>query len=64
MNKDTVYSCFKDRMEKHPGQSNDKAKKRGCGKTYLETTADGKPVFSLLGFSEMPDMMKYYDSNY
>ncbi len=32
---------------------------RGCGKIYLETTDDGKPVYSSLGFSEMPDMMKY-----
>lgn len=38
------------------------AKRRGCGKIYLETTADGKPVYSSLGFEEMPDMMKYYDA--
>ena len=36
------------------------AKKRGCGKIYLETTADGKSVYSSLGFKDMPDMMKYY----
>ena len=38
----------------------DVAKKRGCGKIYLETTADGKSVYSSLGFKDMPDMMKYY----
>lgn len=37
------------------------ARKRGCGKIYLETTSDGKPVYASLGFKEMPDMMKYYD---
>ncbi|MDE6009587.1 MAG: GNAT family N-acetyltransferase [Muribaculaceae bacterium] len=36
--------------------------KQGCGKIYLETTADGKPVYTSLGFREMPDMMKYYDT--
>ena len=36
----------------------DEARKRGCGKIYLETTADGKPVYSSLGFADMPDMMK------
>lgn len=39
------------------------ARKRGCGKIYLETTADGKPVYSSLGFRDMPDMMKYYDED-
>lgn len=33
--------------------------KRDCGKIYLETTAEGKPVYSSLGFRDMPDMMKY-----
>lgn len=37
------------------------AKKRGCGKIYLETTAEGKSLYLSSGFSEMPDMMKYYD---
>lgn len=37
------------------------AKRRGCGKIYLETTEDGKPVYSSLGFRDMPDMMKYYE---
>ncbi len=39
----------------------DEAKKYGCGKIYLETTEDGKPVYSSLGFRDMPDMMKYYE---
>ena len=40
----------------------DEAKKRGCGKIYLETTAEGKPVYKSVGFRNMPDMMKYYDT--
>ena len=40
----------------------DEAKKHGCGKIYLETTADGKPVYRSLGFRDMTDMMKYYDT--
>ena len=40
----------------------DEAKKRGCEKIYLETTADGKTVYKSLGFLEMADMMKYYDT--
>ena len=40
----------------------DEAKKRGCEKIYLETTADGKTVYKSLGFREMADMMKYYDT--
>lgn len=40
----------------------DEAKKRGCGKIYLETTAEGRPVYKSLGFREMADMMKYYDT--
>lgn len=39
----------------------EEAKRHGCGKIYLETTADGKPVYRSLGFEDMPDMMKYYD---
>lgn len=38
----------------------EEAKNRECGKIYLETTADGKPVYKSLGFRDMPDMMKYY----
>ena len=33
-----------------------------CGKIYLETTTDGKPVYSSLGFRDMADMMKYYET--
>ncbi|MDE6801205.1 MAG: GNAT family N-acetyltransferase [Muribaculaceae bacterium] len=40
----------------------DEAKKRGCDKIYLESTADGKSVYKELGFCDMPDMMKYYDT--
>ena len=40
----------------------DEAKKLDCGKIYLETTADGKPVYVSLGFRDMADMMKYYDT--
>ncbi len=39
----------------------DAARMNGCGKIYLETTEDGKPVYSSLGFKDMPDMMKYYE---
>lgn len=40
----------------------EEAKKLDCGKIYLETTAEGKPVYTSLGFKDMPDMMKYYDA--
>ena len=40
----------------------EEAKKRNCGKIYLETTAEGEPVYASLGFENMPDMMKYYDT--
>lgn len=40
----------------------EEAKNHGCGKIYLETTSEGKPVYSSLGFKDMPDMMKYYDT--
>ena len=39
----------------------EEAKKRDCLKIYLETTEDGKPVYSSLGFRDMPDMMKYHE---
>ena len=39
------------------------AKKQDCGKIYLETTAEGKPVYASLGFRDMADMMKYYDTD-
>lgn len=37
----------------------EEAKNRGCHKIYLETTADGKGVYESSGFKDMPDMMKY-----
>lgn len=37
------------------------AKVRQCGKIYLETTQEGRPVYESLGFHDLPDMMKYYD---
>ncbi len=40
----------------------DEAKRRDCAKIYLETTADGRPVYESVGFKDMPDMMKYYDT--
>lgn len=36
----------------------EKAKALDCGKIYLETTEQGRPVYESLGFSDMPDMMK------
>ena len=41
----------------------DMAKQRGCGKIYLETTAEGRTVYCSLGFKDMPDMMKYYEKD-
>ncbi len=41
----------------------DVAKARGCGKIYLETTAEGRPVYESLGFRDLPDMMKLYDED-
>ncbi len=38
----------------------EEAKYRGCGKIYLETTEDGRPVYQSLGFRDLPDIMKYY----
>lgn len=35
----------------------DIAVNRGCGKIYLETTDDGRPVYHSLGFRDMADMM-------
>lgn len=37
------------------------ARKRGCGKIYLESTPEAKPVYTSLGFKDMPDMMKYHE---
>lgn len=36
----------------------EEAKLRGCGKIYLETTAEGRPIYESLGFRDLPDMMK------
>ncbi len=33
---------------------------RNCGKIYLETTDDGRPVYQSLGFRDLPDIMKYH----
>lgn len=35
-----------------------KARERDCGKIYLETTDEGRPVYTSLGFEEMEGMMK------
>ena len=40
----------------------EEAMNHNCGKIYLETTADGKPVYLSLGFRDMPDMMKYHET--
>lgn len=31
---------------------------RGCGKIYLETTAEGRRLYKSVGFKDMKDMMK------
>lgn len=36
----------------------EKARALDCGKIYLETTDLGRPVYTSLGFRDMPDMMK------
>lgn len=36
----------------------EEARRRGCGKIYLESTPLGRPVYHELGFAEMTDMMK------
>ncbi len=41
----------------------DESLRRGCGKVYLETTADGRSVYQSLGFGDLPDMMKYHQSS-
>ena len=40
------------------------ARKTGCGKIYLESTEEGRPVYASLGFRDMPDMMKYYEEEH
>lgn len=39
----------------------EEAQGRRCGKIYLESTPEGKPVYFSIGFRDMPDMMKYHD---
>lgn len=58
-----VREAFRNRGIAHHIVRNliDEARHRGCGKIYLETTADGKSLYLSSGFTEMPDMMKYYD---
>ncbi len=38
------------------------AQNRRCGKIYLETTDDGRPVYQSLGFRDLPDIMKLPDA--
>ena len=38
----------------------EEAKNRNCDKIYLETTDEGRPVYTSLGFRDFPDMMKLY----
>lgn len=40
----------------------EEALRRGCGKIYLETTDDGRPVYQSLGFRNLPDIMKYHNT--
>lgn len=35
------------------------AREAGCGKIYLETTEEGRPVYESLGFEDMEGMMKF-----
>lgn len=42
----------------------DEAREKGCGKIYLETTAQGRSVYESLGFRDMDGMMKLYSENY
>lgn len=36
----------------------EEAESRECGKIYLETTEEGRPVYESIGFRDLPDMMK------
>ncbi len=40
----------------------DEAKRRDCGKIYLETTEEGRAVYQSLGFRDLPDIMKYQNN--
>lgn len=37
----------------------EESQNRACGKIYLETTDDGRPVYRSLGFDDLPGMMKF-----
>lgn len=39
----------------------EEARKRDCGKIYLETTTEGRSLYRRLGFADMTDMMKLHD---
>lgn len=39
----------------------DKARMLGCDKIYLETTDCARPIYSNIGFNDLPGMMKYED---
>ena len=41
----------------------DEARRRGCGKIYLETTEAGRAVYRSMCFKDMPDIMKYYGTD-
>lgn len=38
----------------------EESERRGCGKIYLETTDDGRPVYASLGFRDLPGIMKLH----
>lgn len=39
----------------------EKAIKNGCGKIWLETTGNARPLYRKIGFKDMPDIMRYAD---
>lgn len=39
----------------------EEARNRNCGKIYLETTDEGRPVYTSLGFTDFPDIMKLHN---
>lgn len=42
----------------------DVAKKRNCGKIYLETTPIGRSLYESLGFRDLPDILKLKVGNH